>query len=113
MTWNRAELVDQADAFFRSAGSAVMKLTPLAAADACEIASERGALVVRVEGGIWHAPGFEARVDCIWDGEDPPLSDSQVRENNREAANFIRSESASHSAFILTVRSNPAPAIPR
>lgn len=107
MTWHRAELIDQADAFFSSAGSAVMKLTPLAAADACEIASERGALVVRVEGGIWHAPGFEARVDCIWDGEDPPLADSQVRENNREAANFIRSESASHSAFVLTVCSNP------
>lgn len=113
MTWNRAELINQADALFSSAGSAVMKLTPIAAANACEIASERGFVVVRVEGGIWHAPGFEARIDCIWDGDLPPLCDSQVRESNREAANFIRSESASHSAFILTIRSNPESAIPR
>lgn len=103
MTSNRVELFDQPEMFFSTAGSAVMKLTPSAAAKACESASAHDLVVVRVEGGIWHNPGFEARVDCIWDGDDPPLCGNQVRENNLEAVEFIRSESATHSAFILTV----------
>ncbi|WP_321924970.1 colicin immunity protein [Paraburkholderia guartelaensis] len=79
-----------------------MKLTTEAANDVCKKAAAHGLLVARIEGGIWHAPGFEARVDCIWDGEDPPTTSNAAIENNRRAAAFICEESGEHDTFILT-----------
>ena len=79
-----------------------MKLTPKAAIEACEFAASQKVVVVRVEGGIWHAPGFEARVDCIWDGIDPPTTEPSAQINNRQAASFIREQERIHSAFVLT-----------
>lgn len=103
MDVDRAALHDDAGTFFESAGSAWLKLTPKAAAEACARATEFGFLVVRVEGGKWHAPGFEARADCIWDGIDPPCEAEQSHENSRRAAAFIEMEARTHQAFILTV----------
>lgn len=79
-----------------------MKLDVHAAIQVCEQAAEHGLVISRIEGGIWHFPGFEARLDCIWDGLDPPVSISAAMQNNLVAANFIRSESGKHDVFVLT-----------
>jgi len=79
-----------------------MYLSAAAAIEVCLRAAGIGLLIARVEGGIWQNPGFEARVDCIWDGANPPIDDSGAERNNTEAIDFIRNESAAHSAFVLT-----------
>ncbi|RKP43277.1 colicin immunity protein [Trinickia fusca] len=93
---------EEAEDFFALQGSIVMKLTTEAAIGVCEQAAQRGLLVSRIEGGIWHNPGFEARIDCIWDGGDPPLDVQAAHENNLAAIEFIRSELPEHDAFIIT-----------
>ncbi|PAJ79862.1 hypothetical protein CJO71_16300 [Burkholderia ubonensis] len=45
---------------------------------------------------------FEARVDCIWDGIDPPVDVQPSEKNNLAAIQFIRAERARHDVFILT-----------
>ena len=80
----------------------VMKLTSDAAIQVCERAASYGLVVSRVEGGVWHFPGFEARLDCIWDGVDPPIDIFLAKKNNNFAANFIGSESRIHNVFIVT-----------
>jgi Colicin-E5 Imm protein len=79
-----------------------MVLTATAAINVCERAAQRGLIVARVEGGIWHAPGFEPRADCIWDGADPPIVEALAVTNNAEAMRFIQSELERHPAFVLT-----------
>lgn len=61
------------DEYFLLDGSVEMFLTVDAAVRVCTEAAERGQVVVKVEGGIWHHPGFEAKIWCIWDGVDPPV----------------------------------------
>lgn len=100
---DRMGLYESARDFFLKNGSAVMKLTPSAAVDVCVQSTERHFVVGRVEGGIWRFPGFEARLDCIWDGRDPPLTDMDLKQNNELAAKFIESESGKHDVFIVTV----------
>jgi hypothetical protein len=95
-------LYDSASHYFDLDGDAVMKLTPKAAVDVCLAAAERGLVIVRIEGGFWHSPGFEARLDCIWDGADPPLDLSRAMINNARAAEFVQSEQQKHDAFIIT-----------
>jgi hypothetical protein len=102
MEVDRSRLYDSSEDFFAVGGSCVMKLTTKAAIETCERAAEYGFLVARVEGGIWRNPGFEARVDCIWDGLDPPVDRDTAEGNNRIAVDFILSESAVHDAFVLT-----------
>jgi len=91
-----------ADDFFSGTGNAVMKLTRQATADVCRLAAERGLVIERIEGGIWHNPGFEARLDCIWDGTDPPLDRDAAEQNNVKAERFVQS-AAECDSFILTV----------
>jgi hypothetical protein len=79
-----------------------MKLSSDAAIEACLMAAHHGLVIARIEGGIWHAPGFEARLDCIWDSPDGPLDEKAAEENNREAARFVEEERVKHQAFILT-----------
>lgn len=95
----------QAKHFFELEGSVVMKLTADAAIDVCNTASRHGLMVVRIEGGFWHDPKFEARLDCIWDGMDPPVTLAQAKKNNQQAADFIRKKSDIHDVFILTAPS--------
>ena len=73
-----------------------------AAVEVCLEAIRHGLIVARIEGGLWRNPGFEARLDCIWNGADPPVESSAAIRNNREAADFIQSESRTHDAFVLT-----------
>jgi hypothetical protein len=91
-----------AEDFFALEGSVAMKLTPAAAIDVCRIAAQRGLVIARIEGGIWHSPGFESRLDCIWDGADPPLTFVEAQRNNEDAAKFIAEEKDLHDVFILT-----------
>ncbi|MDR0244132.1 MAG: colicin immunity protein [Burkholderia sp.] len=79
-----------------------MKLSPEAAIAVCEQAARRGRLVARIEGGIWHNSQFEARIDCIWDGVDPPVDVKAAHENNLLAIEFIREEIPQHGAFIIS-----------
>ena len=102
MKGNRSKLYNSSDDFFELEGNAVMKLTSNAAQEACKRAIEYNVVVVRVEGGIWHNPGFEARLDCIWDGIDPPIAKSEAVVNNSKALKFIIEESNLHDAFIIT-----------
>jgi hypothetical protein len=105
MKVDRTRLYDSSDDFFELNGSIIMKLTRTAAQDVCIKALEHGLLVVRIEGGIWHNPGFEARLDCIWDGVDPPVSEAEAMINNAKALEMIREESEVHDAFIITTAS--------
>lgn len=102
MEGQQNKLYESADDFFELGGSAVMYLTADAAVDVCLEAAQRGRVVARVEGGIWRNPGFEARVDCIWNGADPPIEISTATANNGKAAEFIRVESNKHDAFVPT-----------
>lgn len=79
-----------------------MKLSANAAIAVCERASQHGLVIARIEGGIWHTPGFEARLDCIWDGVEPPVDIGAAERNNLAAAEFIRSESEAHDVFVVT-----------
>ncbi|MEN7529545.1 colicin immunity protein [Cupriavidus sp. DL-D2] len=99
------QLYHSSDEFFELGGSVVMKLSTNAAVAVCESAVKHGLLIARIEGGIWHAPGFEARLDCIWDGFNPPVDLQLAEQNNREAAAFIRKESGMHDVFVLTAPS--------
>lgn len=93
---------DSAQEFFFLEGSVVMKLSTAAAIGVCEQATEKDLIVWRVEGGIWRNPGFDARVDCIWDGADSPVEFEAAEKNNIAAANFIRSKSSVLDVFIIT-----------
>ncbi|NTY38018.1 colicin immunity protein [Burkholderia diffusa] len=103
MNIDRQRRYETADDFFSLGGSIVMKLTVGAAIDVCEQAAQHGVVVSRIEGGIWHSSGFEARIDCIWDAKiDPPVDESVAEQNNRDAVEFIREESQVHDVFIVT-----------
>ena len=102
MTYERTRLYESANDYFDLHGHAGMTLTPAAAMSVCLAAAEKGLVIVGVEGGIWHAPGFEMRLDCIWDGKNPPLDEAHAHESNLRAARFIESEREIHSAFVLT-----------
>jgi len=99
---DRSKLYDCYQAFFALDGSVIMRLTPEAAAEVAIQAASHELLIWRVEGGVWSEGYFMARVACIWDGYDPPLSFDQANSNNHLAADFIREESVEHNAFILT-----------
>jgi hypothetical protein len=91
--------------FYELHGSVSMKLSPAAAMDVCRSAASRGLVVTRVEGGIWRNPGFESRLDCIWDGVDPPVDLERASVNNVAAAMFVATKSRDHDVFILTAPS--------
>ncbi|NJA06625.1 colicin immunity protein [Methylomonas sp. UP202] len=102
MKGTRGQIYNSSSDFFQLEGSAVMLLTSAAAQSVCFEASGHSLVVVRVEGGIWRNPGFEARLDCIWDGRDPPLSQIEATSNNLRASDMIREESGVHDVFIIT-----------
>ena len=98
----RQKLFDKATDFLDGGGNAVMKLSRKAAIDACLNAAPRGLVVVKIEGGIWRNGTFEARLDAIWDGADPPIEKENAGRNNLNAAEFIRCQDDTYNAFILT-----------
>jgi hypothetical protein len=88
--------------FFDRDGNAVMKLSRETAIAVCLDAAGQGLLVLGIEGGIWSDGTFEARLDAVWDGANPPVTKDDASENNRAAADFIRSQPQSYNAFIIT-----------
>ncbi len=103
MTCNPKIIYNKAGDFFALSGHAVMKLTRSAAIAVCEQAARYQLFVAGVEGGIWHNPGFEARLDSIWDYKgDDGLNDFFAR-NNALAADFIKKEPALYDVFIITM----------
>jgi Colicin-E5 Imm protein len=93
---------ESSDDFFNLDGSVVMKVSADAAVAICEHAARHGLVVARIEGGIWHAPGFEARLDCIWDGVEPPVDQRTAEQNNRMAVEFIQAERMMHDVYVIT-----------
>lgn len=102
MTYDIAKLYDTSDVFFEQHGVVSMFLTAEATKDVCRKALWHGLLVTRFEGGIWRNPGFEARVDCIWDGINPPATVEQAERNNARALDCVIRESALHDVFVVT-----------
>ena len=105
MDIDRTRRYSDSNDYFSLEGSIVMKLSTEAAISVCIVAAERGFVVSRIEGGIWHDPGFEARIDCIWDGAEPPIDSDLAHKNNLLAIEFIHSESPEHDTFIITAPS--------
>jgi hypothetical protein len=99
------KLYDNSADFFGLGGNAIMKLDREAALDLCLQAATRELVLIKIEGGIWRNGKFEARLDAIWDGSDPPLSRGEAGENNARAADFIRSTAAGYNAFVATTAS--------
>ena len=93
---------DYPEDFFSLRGSVTMRLTATAAIEVCKLAADRGLIVLRVEGGNWHHPGFQPSLDCIWDGVDPPVSTERAHEINLKAAAFINMMTEEYDVFIIT-----------
>ncbi len=102
MTIDHQQRYDSSDDFFNLGGSVVMKVSADAAVAICERAAQRGLVLARIEGGVWQALGFEARLDCIWDGVDPPVDRRMAEQNNRAAVDFVRTEQAVHGVYVIT-----------
>lgn len=100
--FDRQKLYDRMQDFFDLDGNGAMKLTREAAVELCSAAGKGGLAVVKVEGGIWRGGQFEARLDAIWDGLDPPANEKKTHQNNMKAASFIGSVSDINNAFVVT-----------
>ncbi|HYU12386.1 MAG TPA: colicin immunity protein [Stellaceae bacterium] len=98
----KQKLYGRSNDFFDLNSNAFMKLSRRAARDVCLVAASRDLIVVKIEGGIWRDGRFEARLDAIWDGEDPPKTQNEADKNNVRAAAFIKSTDSAYNAFIVT-----------
>lgn len=99
---NYKRLYQSSRDFFEIGGSATMMLRRSAAIQVCREAVDEGLVVVKIEGGFWQPQRFEARLDGIWDGLDPPLDQVSARENNFHAESYINSRREAFNAFIIT-----------
>lgn len=69
----------------------------------CQSAADRELIVVRIEAGYLEGQSFEARLDGIWDGQDPPVDVESVTENNQDALAYIEKMSTEYNGFVITV----------
>ena len=99
---DRCKLYDNSEDFFNLNGNVIMRLTPDVAKEVCDICTKKNIAVGRIEGGIWHNPGFEARIDCIWAGLDYTTDPEAIVKNNLLAKGFIDEEREAHDIFIIT-----------
>jgi hypothetical protein len=100
-----SERIADAAARFAAGGNRTMYLTADAALRVCRTAAQRELLVYRVEGGIWHHPGFEARLDAIWDSQiGAPVSAESVQQSNERLAMLIEQDPAGCDAFVVSMR---------
>jgi hypothetical protein len=99
--------------FFNLDGNVNMKLTTHAAIDVCMHAAEKGLVIWRIEGGIWHeanpnlgiTAGMEVRFDCIWDSQSKgENNEEEAHKNNLRAVEFIDEEKTIHNAYMITIR---------
>ncbi|WP_079212769.1 hypothetical protein [Brucella pituitosa] len=103
MACNPKIIYNKAGDFFALSGHALMKLTRSAAIAVCEQAARQQLFVAGVEGGIWHNPGFEARLDSTWDYQGNDGQDDCIVQNNALAADFIKRQPALYDVFIITM----------
>lgn len=96
-----SKIHDDSNEFFNNNGSAKMYLTCAAAMQVCQHATVLGRVVGRIEGGIWNDNEFEARLDCIWDV--PDNYDNDCRKSNELARQFVKTRSANHNAFVISL----------
>ena len=89
--------------FFELNGNINMRLSREAAIDVCKEATKRGIVIWRWEGGIWHNPEFEARIDAIWDGPDWLKNIESIEENNQLAITCLEEEQEEYGAFLITL----------
>lgn len=99
----RNKLYFDTSKYFELDGSGIMKLTPDAAVGVCEECTTRGVTVSVIEGGLWHNPGFEARLDCIWQGLYKEPDRQRVVVNNLKAIEFINDNKVVHDVFVVTI----------
>lgn len=100
--FEKNHLYTSSEDFFLNGGNNTMKLGSMAAIDVCRKSVSNGFIVSRVEGGIWHNPGFEMRLDCIWDRSS--LLENSPDLASEQAVIFIQEESVEHDAFIVSLQ---------
>jgi hypothetical protein len=81
-------VIQDADEFLRDRRDGALLSGP-AAVNACLLAGFCDLYVGRIEGGIFHDPGFESRMDSIWTGIREPESREEAVRWNQEAAAFV------------------------
>lgn len=94
---------EESAAFFSENGSGWMKLSKEAARDAVGQLLADGKAISGIEAGIWHHPGFEARIDGI-------LSEREGCSNGiteSEANAYFDEIDPDYDTFILTLRRIP------
>lgn len=99
-------LYSDPNSFFELKGNNLMRLTPSAAIELCNLLTERNIVTVCVEGGIWDNSKFEARLDAIWTGKKPPMKSMDLAKNNMKAINSIIEDSEQCNAFIISTLPN-------
>ena len=90
-------------------GAGWMKLTLPAAKSVIQQCTDQLVAVSGIEGGIWHNPGFEARLDAIWKckmGGDP--DDQELKFNNSEAERFLSDFEVAYDTAIISTVGNQA-----
>jgi len=102
MDIDRSRLYENVHDYLETSGFTTMKLARTAALELCDWAAERGIVIVMVEGEIFREGTFEARLDAIWKGEDPPIEREDADRNNLSAAEFIRSMDNDYNAFVIS-----------
>jgi hypothetical protein len=96
--------------FFADPRRNAYRISAKPAIEICKAAANEGFLILGVEGGIWHDPGFGSRLDSLWGKVGLPVTFKEAKKLNEEAARFIEKESKriapglgrKHDVFILT-----------
>ena len=104
-TEDRRKIYSDPSEFFAKQGRYWMKLTRPVAVAVVKQCQDHSLAVSMVEGGIWHNPGFEARLDAIWHSEfDHMPTESAIYGNNAKAAAYLKSSMPSEcDAAIISV----------
>ena len=84
-------VIQDADEFLRDRRIDVLLSGP-AAVNACLLAGLCDLYVGRIEGGIFHDPGFGSRMDSIWHAIKEPESREEAVRWNQDAAAFVRNQ---------------------
>jgi len=100
--FDRSKLYSNFSDFYEKQGNNVMKLTPDAAKKVCCESVKHNLIVSRIEGGIWHDPGFEMRLDCIWD-RDESLDGCPILAC-KAANKFITEKAEKYDVFIVSLQ---------
>lgn len=96
-------LYDRPLDFFELGGSGTIQMSRECARQVCLLAQAHRQVVLCIEGGIWHNPGFEARLDAIWDRDKfATYSKDDVQKTNEQAAESVGFDNKLCDAFIVT-----------